>query len=60
MREPLDSGGELIRAAAVIRRAGGAATGVVVGSVRLTGDMAVRARRMLCDFYAPWLERAAA
>ena len=46
MREPLDSGGELIRAASVVRKADGSATGVVVGSVQLTGEMAVRARRM--------------
>jgi two-component system nitrogen regulation sensor histidine kinase NtrY len=46
MREPLDSGGELIRAAAVVRKADGSATGVVVGSVQLTGEMAARARRM--------------
>jgi two-component system nitrogen regulation sensor histidine kinase NtrY len=46
MREPLDSGGELIRAASVVRKADGTATGVVVGSVQLTGEMAVRARRM--------------
>jgi two-component system, NtrC family, nitrogen regulation sensor histidine kinase NtrY len=46
MREPLDSGGELIRAAAVVHAAAGSATGVVVGSVQLTGEMAARARRM--------------
>jgi len=46
IREPLESGGELIRAAALIRKADGTATGVVVGSVHLTGEMAARARRM--------------
>ena len=46
MREPLDSGGELIRAAAVVRKTDGSATGVVVGSVQLTGEVAARARRM--------------
>jgi two-component system nitrogen regulation sensor histidine kinase NtrY len=46
MREPLESGGELIRAAAVVRKPDGSATGVVVGSVQLTGEMAARARRM--------------
>ena len=47
MREPLDSGGEMIRAAAVVLTAEGAPVGVVVGSVQLTGEMAVRARRMI-------------
>jgi two-component system, NtrC family, nitrogen regulation sensor histidine kinase NtrY len=46
MREPLDSGAELIRAATVVRKADGSPTGVVVGSVQLTGEMAARARRM--------------
>ncbi|MEK6629976.1 MAG: ATP-binding protein [Acidobacteriota bacterium] len=46
VREPLDGGGELIRSAAVVRKADGAATGVVVASVHLTGEFAARARRM--------------
>ncbi len=46
VREPLDNGDELLRAAAVVRRPDGTAAGVVVGSVPLTGDMALRARRM--------------
>jgi len=46
LREPLDSGGELIRAAAPIRRADGAVAGAVVASLHLTGDMEQRARRM--------------
>ena len=46
MREPTDSGGELIRAAAVVRASGGRAAGVVVGTVQLTGEVAARARRM--------------
>jgi two-component system, NtrC family, nitrogen regulation sensor histidine kinase NtrY len=46
VREPLDNGGELIRAAAVVRKPDGSTTGVVVGSVQLTGEMALRARRM--------------
>ncbi|MEI6670016.1 MAG: ATP-binding protein [Acidobacteriota bacterium] len=46
LREPLESGGELIRAASAVRRPDGSVSGVVVASVHLTGDMAVRARRM--------------
>jgi two-component system, NtrC family, nitrogen regulation sensor histidine kinase NtrY len=46
IREPLESGGELIRAASAVRKADGSAAGVVVGSVHLTGEMAARARRM--------------
>ena len=45
-REPLESGGELIRAASPVRKPDGAVSGVVVASVHLTGDMAVRARRI--------------
>jgi len=46
LREPLESGGELLRAAAAVRRADGTVTGVVVATVHLAGDMDVRARRM--------------
>ncbi|MCX6552816.1 MAG: ATP-binding protein [Acidobacteria bacterium] len=46
IREPLEGGGELIRAAAVVRKADGAAVGVVVATVHLTGELALRARRM--------------
>jgi two-component system, NtrC family, nitrogen regulation sensor histidine kinase NtrY len=46
IREPLESGGELIRAAAAIRRPDGSVSGVVVASVYLTGELAARARRM--------------
>ncbi len=46
VREPLDSGGELIRAAAVVRRGDATPAGVVVGTVHLSGEMAARARRM--------------
>jgi len=49
-REPLDGGGELIRAAAVVRRAGGEPSGVVIVSDYLTGELAARARR-LTDAY---------
>ena len=45
-REPLESGDELIRAAATIRRTDGTVSGVVVATVRLTGELAARARRM--------------
>ncbi len=45
--EPLASGGELMRAATVIRaRPGGAPAGVLVVSDFLTGEFAARARRM--------------
>ena len=44
--EPLGAGGELIRAASVIRNAGGQAVGAVVASDYLTGEMAARSRRM--------------
>jgi two-component system nitrogen regulation sensor histidine kinase NtrY len=46
VREPLEAGGELIRVAAVVRRADGTATGVVVATSHLTGEFAARARRM--------------
>jgi two-component system nitrogen regulation sensor histidine kinase NtrY len=46
VRELLDNGGELIRAAAVVRKADGTPAGVVVGTVHLTGELAARARRM--------------
>jgi two-component system nitrogen regulation sensor histidine kinase NtrY len=46
VREPLDNGGELIRAAAVVRKVDGTPAGVVVGTVHLTGELAARARRM--------------
>ena len=45
--EPLPGGGELIRAAAVVRRPGTSRpTAVVVASDFLTGDLAARARRV--------------
>jgi two-component system, NtrC family, nitrogen regulation sensor histidine kinase NtrY len=46
VREPLDEGGELIRSAAAVRRPDGTTTGVVVATTQLTGEFAVRARRM--------------
>lgn len=45
-REPLGSGGELLRAAAPIRGKNGAIAGVVVASDYLTGEMLARARAM--------------
>jgi two-component system nitrogen regulation sensor histidine kinase NtrY len=45
-REPLETGGELIRAAAVVRSPGGAPSGVVVVSDYLTSELAERARRI--------------
>src|SRR5436190_2515936 len=44
--EPLAGGGELIRAAALVRGPDGQATGVVVATDLLTGDLAERSRRM--------------
>ncbi len=45
--EPLPDGGELVRSAAVIRRAGDdAITGVVIASDYLAGDLATHARRI--------------
>jgi two-component system nitrogen regulation sensor histidine kinase NtrY len=46
VREPLDGGGEIIRAAAAVRKADGLVVGVVVASDHLTGDLAARSRRM--------------
>jgi two-component system nitrogen regulation sensor histidine kinase NtrY len=46
MLESLPSGGDLIRAARVIRGPSGEPTGVVVASDYLSGDMADRSRRM--------------
>jgi nitrogen fixation/metabolism regulation signal transduction histidine kinase len=46
VQESLSAGGELIRAAAVIRRPDGGAVGVVVASTHLTGEFATRARSM--------------
>ncbi len=46
VREPLGGGGELLRSAAVVRRADGTVTGVIVASDHLTGELAVRSRRM--------------
>ncbi|MEW5981556.1 MAG: ATP-binding protein [Acidobacteriota bacterium] len=45
-REPLDTGGELIRVASVVRRSDGTAIGVVVATSWLTGDVSARARRL--------------
>jgi two-component system nitrogen regulation sensor histidine kinase NtrY len=46
VREPLDGGGEVIRAAAAVRKADGQIIGVVVASDHLTGDLAARSRGM--------------
>jgi two-component system nitrogen regulation sensor histidine kinase NtrY len=48
--EPVSRGGELIRGAAAIRNAAGRATGVVVASDYLTGDLAARSRRMTAAY----------
>jgi len=48
--EPLAGGGELIRAAALVRGPDGQATGVVVATDLLTGDLAERSRRMTRAF----------
>jgi two-component system nitrogen regulation sensor histidine kinase NtrY len=44
--EPVTGGGELVRVAMAIRNSGGTATGVVVASEYLSGDLADRSRRM--------------
>ena len=48
--ETLGSSGDLLHAAAVIRSKDGRATGVVVATDYLTGDLAVRSRRMTQAF----------
>ncbi len=48
--EPLGAGGELIRAAAVVRAPGGQIGGVVVASDYLTGELAARSRRMTAAY----------
>jgi two-component system nitrogen regulation sensor histidine kinase NtrY len=44
--DPLSAGGDLVRAASVIRNGGGEALGVVVASDYLSGEIADRSRRM--------------
>jgi two-component system nitrogen regulation sensor histidine kinase NtrY len=46
MLEPLNAGGDLMRAAAPVHGAGGEIAGVVVASDHLSGDLADRSRRM--------------
>jgi two-component system nitrogen regulation sensor histidine kinase NtrY len=48
--EPLGAGGELIRAAAPIRVGNGPIAGVVVASDYLTGELAMRSRRMTAAY----------
>ena len=48
--EPMGSGGELIRAAAVVRGPDGRPAGAVVASDYLTGDLAARSRRMTAAY----------
>jgi two-component system nitrogen regulation sensor histidine kinase NtrY len=48
--ETLGPSGDLLRAAAVIRSKGGAATGAVVATDYLTGELATRSRRMTQAF----------
>ena len=48
--EPLTGAGDLLHAAAVIRAKDGRATGVVVATDYLTGEMATRSRRMTQAF----------
>jgi two-component system nitrogen regulation sensor histidine kinase NtrY len=48
--ETLRDGGDLLHAAAVIRRSDGRATGVVVASDYMSGDLASRSRRMTQAF----------
>jgi two-component system nitrogen regulation sensor histidine kinase NtrY len=44
--EPLDSGGELVRAGSLVRDANGAPVGLVIASDFLSGDLARNARRI--------------
>jgi two-component system nitrogen regulation sensor histidine kinase NtrY len=46
IRDPMSAGGDLIRAATVIRGTSGEVTGVVVASDYLSGDLADRSQRM--------------
>jgi two-component system nitrogen regulation sensor histidine kinase NtrY len=48
--EPTATGGDLLRAAVVIRRGDGRMAGVVVATDYLTGDMAARSRRLTKAF----------
>src|SRR5262249_47953559 len=48
--ETMTGGAELLHAAVVVHSSGGAATGVVVATDYLTGDMAARSRRMTQAF----------
>src|SRR4051812_1202077 len=48
--ETLGAGGDLLHAAAVIRTKNGKASGVVVATAYLTGDLAARSRRMTKAF----------
>jgi two-component system nitrogen regulation sensor histidine kinase NtrY len=48
--ETVTDGGELLRAAAVVRAPGGRVTGVVVATDYLTGDLTARSRRMTQAF----------
>ncbi|MFB3852515.1 MAG: ATP-binding protein [Vicinamibacterales bacterium] len=52
MLEPLRSGGELLRAAALVRSRDGATTGVVIASDYLSDELAIRARRMTDSYEA--------
>jgi len=45
--EPLDGGGELVRAGAAVRDAGGRVVGVVLASDYLSGESALHARRVI-------------
>jgi two-component system nitrogen regulation sensor histidine kinase NtrY len=44
--EPLENGGELVRAGVVVRDAGGRAVGVIIASDFLSGDLATDARKI--------------
>ncbi len=51
-RDRLDSGGELVRAAALVRDAAGPVVGVVVASDHLSGDLASHSRRITAAYEA--------
>jgi two-component system nitrogen regulation sensor histidine kinase NtrY len=56
--EPLDGGGELVRAGAPVRDAGGRLVGVVLTSDYLSGEFALHARRVI-DAYQNRSQRSA-
>ncbi len=48
--DPLDRGGELVRAAALVRRGDGSTSGVIIASDYLSGELAMHSRRITTAF----------